>query len=40
MNSHSGVTHELIRVLVADSNQTESQLLTSALRRHQRMRVA
>jgi DNA-binding NarL/FixJ family response regulator len=40
MNSHSGATRDFIRVLVADSNQTESQLLTSALRRQQRMRVA
>ncbi len=40
MNSQTAVPHDLIRVLVADSNQTESQLLTSALRRQQRMRVA
>lgn len=37
MNVHS--TRSLIRVLVADSNQTQSQLLSSALRRQHHMRV-
>jgi two-component system, NarL family, response regulator DegU len=35
----SGVTREYIRVLVADSNQTQSQLLSSALRRQPGMKV-
>ena len=39
MELDPGATRDLIRVLVADSNQTQSQLLTTALRRQQRMRV-
>jgi hypothetical protein len=33
MNAPSVASRGLIRVLVADSNQTQSQLLSSALRR-------
>lgn len=33
MNRPSGASRDVIRVLVADSNQTQSQLLSSALRR-------
>jgi len=40
MKNPSGASRELIRVLVADSNQTQSQLLSSALRRHPGLRVA
>jgi hypothetical protein len=36
----SRASHECIGVLVADSNQTQSQLLSSALRRHPGIRVA
>ena len=36
----SGASRDLIRVLVADSNQTQSQLLSSALRRQTVLRVA
>jgi DNA-binding NarL/FixJ family response regulator len=39
MNLPSGASREFIRVLVADSNQTQSQLLSSALRRQPGMRV-
>jgi DNA-binding NarL/FixJ family response regulator len=39
MNAPSGVSREHIRVLVADSNQTQSQLLSSALRRQPGLRV-
>ncbi len=35
----SGASRDLIRVLVADSNQTQSQLLSSALRRQPGLRV-
>ena len=40
MNASSGASRDLIRVLVADSNQTQSQLLSSALRRQPGLRVA
>lgn len=39
MNVPSGAGRDYIRVLVADSNQTQSQLLGSALRRQPGMRV-
>src|SRR5215470_16500363 len=39
MNFPSGAGRDNIRVLVADSNQTQSQLLSSALRRQPGMRV-
>jgi DNA-binding NarL/FixJ family response regulator len=39
MNSPSGAGRDLIRILVADSNQTQSQLLSSALRRQPGMKV-
>lgn len=39
MNS-SGLRPEIVRVLVADSNQTESQLLCGALRRQRTFKVA
>lgn len=39
MNVLSGAGRDNIRVLVADSNQTQSQLLSSALRRQPGMRV-
>ena len=39
MNLSSGASRDCIRVLVADSNQTQSQLLSSALRRQPGMRV-
>ena len=39
MNS-SGLRPEIVRVLVADSNQTESQLLCDALRRQRAFKVA
>ena len=39
MKVPSGASRELIRVLVADSNQTHSQLLSSALRRQTGLRV-
>lgn len=39
MNSPSGASRDAIRVLVADSNQTHSQLLSSALRRQPGLRV-
>jgi len=39
MNFPSGAGREVIRVLVADSNQTQSQLLSSALRRLPGLRV-
>src|SRR5246127_3022288 len=39
MTLPSGATRGLIHVLVADSNQTQSQLLSSALRRQPGMRV-
>ena len=40
MNLPSGAGRDVIRVLVADSNQTQSQLLGSALRRQPGLRVA
>ena len=40
MKAPSGASRELIRVLIADSNQTQSQLLSSALRRPPGLRVA
>lgn len=40
MSVPSGASRDLIRVLVADSNQTQSQLLSSALRRQPGLRVA
>lgn len=40
MKAPSGAGRDLIRVLVADSNQTQSQLLSSALRRQAGLRVA
>lgn len=40
MNVLTGAGREYVRVLVADSNQTQSQLLSSALRRHSGMRIA
>ena len=40
MKASSGASHSLIRVLVADSNQTQSQLLSSALRRQPGLRVS
>jgi DNA-binding NarL/FixJ family response regulator len=40
MNFSSGAGRDNVRVLVADSNQTQSQLLGSALRRQPGMRVA
>ena len=40
MKSPSGAGREVVRILVADSNQTQSQLLSSALRRQPGMRVA
>src|SRR5689334_15836687 len=39
MKALPGVTREYIRVLVADSNQTQSQLLSGALRRQKGMKV-
>jgi DNA-binding NarL/FixJ family response regulator len=39
MNSPSGASRDVIRVLVADSNQTQSQLLSSALRRQPGMKI-
>lgn len=39
MNCPSGAGREIIRVLLADSNQTQSQLLGSALRRQPRLRI-
>ena len=39
MNS-SGLRAEIVRVLVADSNQTESQLLCGALGRQRTFKVA
>jgi two-component system, NarL family, response regulator DegU len=39
MNCPSGAGREIIRVLLADSNQTQSQLLGSALRRQPGLRV-
>jgi DNA-binding NarL/FixJ family response regulator len=39
MNCPSGAGRDVIRVLVADSNQTQSQLLSSALRRQPGLRV-
>ena len=39
MSCPSGASRDTIRVLVADSNQTQSQLLTSALRRQPGMRL-
>ncbi len=39
MNASSGGGRAHIRVLVADSNQTQSQLLSSALRRHAGLKV-
>jgi two-component system, NarL family, response regulator DegU len=39
MKSFSGASRESIRVLIADSNQTQSQLLSAALRRHAALRV-
>lgn len=39
MKASSGGGRERIRVLVADSNQTQSQLLSSALRRHPGLKV-
>ena len=39
MKLHSGADRDLIRVLVADSNQTQSQLLCSALRRQPGLKV-
>lgn len=40
MKAPSGASRELIRVLIADSNQTQSQLLSSALRRQPGLHVA
>lgn len=40
MSVPSGASRDLIRVLVADSNQTQSQLLSSALRRQPGLRVS
>jgi DNA-binding NarL/FixJ family response regulator len=39
MNAPSGGSRARIRVLVADSNQTQSQLLSSALRRYATLKV-
>jgi DNA-binding NarL/FixJ family response regulator len=39
MSSPSGAGRDAIRVLVADSNQTDSQLLSSALRRQPGLRI-
>lgn len=39
MKDPSGASRDLIRVLVADSNQTQSQLLSSALRRQPGLKV-
>lgn len=39
MRVPSGPEHDSVRILVADSNQTQSQLLSSALRRHPGFRV-
>ena len=39
MKSSSGASRESIRVLIADSNQTQSQLLSAALRRQTALRV-
>jgi DNA-binding NarL/FixJ family response regulator len=39
MKDPSGTSREYIRVLVADSNQTQSQLLSSALRRQPGLRI-
>ena len=39
MNASSGASRDLIRVLVADSNQTQSQLLSSALRRQPGLKI-
>jgi DNA-binding NarL/FixJ family response regulator len=39
MNCPSGASRDVIRVLVADSNQTQSQLLSSALRRQPGMKI-
>jgi len=40
MKLSSGASHDRVRVLVADSNQTQSQLLSAALRRQPGMIVA
>ena len=40
MNSPSGLSPEVVSVLVADSNQTQSQLLCGALRRQGAFKVA
>jgi DNA-binding NarL/FixJ family response regulator len=39
MKDPSGARRDLIRVLVADSNQTQSQLLSSALRRQSGLKI-
>ena len=39
MKASSGASRDVIRVLVADSNQTQSQLLSSALRRQSGLKV-
>lgn len=39
MSNPSGVNRDLIHVLLADSNQTQSQLLSSALRRQPSLRI-
>ena len=39
MKSSSAASRESIRVLIADSNQTQSQLLSSALRRQAALKV-
>ena len=39
MTVSSGASRDLIRVLVADSNQTQSQLLSSALRRQPGLKI-
>jgi hypothetical protein len=39
MKDPSGASRDLIRVLVADSNQTQSQLLSSALRRQPGLKI-
>ena len=40
MSPSSAATSDAIRVLVADSNRMQAQLLTSALRRHPEFRIA
>jgi len=40
MKLSSGVSRDPVRVLAADSNRTQSQLLRSALRRQPGMKVA